>query len=328
MIATPECRNVPEGAGAVVGGRDQTGPLERLIRILVTLEEAEPRGLSTEDLIEIAGYGSAKDPHRQLNRDIGELKKIGWDIRNATDRGMAGRYRLYARDTRLRVELAPRHQVQLVRAALAAGATDFVDKLGDDLFDDDVGGHESLVRASEPQRSGYEALDKAAYATENRCVIRFVYKHQARAVHPHLIHPGASGWYLVGQEDGVASRVKRFVTDRMTNVVVDQPNTASVPDEITYEELNPITWEVDPPTDVVVRTAGEHELDVVRMLGTPVRRDADDDALTLTIPVTHRAAFRARLYELGERVRVLGPDDVRDEIIAELERFVQRQQLW
>ena len=34
--------------------------------------------------------------------------------------------------------------------------------------------------------------------------------------------------------------------------------------------------------------------------------------------MTHRAAFRARLYELGRRVRVLGPDDVRDEIIAEL----------
>ncbi|WP_162448765.1 WYL domain-containing protein [Phytoactinopolyspora mesophila] len=311
----------------MAGGRDQVGPLERLIRILVTLEEAEPRGLTTDDLIDIAGYGSTKDPHRQLNRDIGELKKIGWDIRNATERGSAGRYRLYARDTRLRVELAPRHQVQLVRAALAAGATGFLDKLGDDLLDFDVDENDPFVRTSEPHRAGHDALDKAAYATENRCRISFVYKQQPRVVHPLVIHPGASGWYLVGCEDGATS-VKRFVTDRMTHVVVDQPNSASVPEEITYEELNPITWEVDPPTDVVIKTASEHEPQVVMMLGTPIRREAGDDAVTLTVPVTHRAAFRARLYELGQRVQVLGPEDVRAEIITELERFVQRQRLW
>lgn len=310
----------------MAGGRDQIGPLERLIRILVTLEEAEPRGLSTDDLVEIAGYGSTKDPHRQLNRDVNDLRKIGWDIRNTTDRGTAGRYRLHARDTRLRVELAPRHGVQLVRAAIAAGDGSFLDKLGDDLFDSEPSPDASLVRANEPHLAGHDALDKAAYATENRCLITFVYKQKPRVVHPHLVHPGASGWYLVGHEDG-SSVIKRFVTDRMDRVVVDQPNTAVVPDDLSYDELNPITWDVDPPTDVVVETSAEHEPQVSMMLGASTSRESDGDTVTLTIPVTHRAAFRARLYELERRVRVLAPDDVRDEIMGELERFVQKQPL-
>jgi hypothetical protein len=34
--------------------------------------------------------------------------------------------------------------------------------------------------------------------------------------------------------------------------------------------------------------------------------------------VTHRRVFRYRLYELGTRVSVSSPDEVRQEIVAEL----------
>ncbi|NEE03763.1 WYL domain-containing protein [Phytoactinopolyspora halotolerans] len=294
----------------------------------MTLEAAEPRGLTTDDLIEIAGYGSARDPERQLNRDVTELKRIGWDIRNESGHGAAGRYRLHARDTRLRVEIEPQHQVQLVRAALAAGVGDeFVDRLGDDLFESEPPGDEPLVRTNEPHRLGHDALDKAAYAVENGCLMRFVYKQVRRVVHPYLVHPGASGWYLVGHEDG-SSTVKRFVTGRMTDVVVDGPDTAVVPEDVTYDGLNPITWEVDPPTAVVVETTEEYVPQAEMALGTPVAKETDDDGMVrLTIPVTHRAAFRARLYELGERVRIVESAEVREEIISELSRFLKRQPL-
>jgi hypothetical protein len=38
----------------------------------------------------------------------------------------------------------------------------------------------------------------------------------------------------------------------------------------------------------------------------------------LTLRVTNRSAFRTRVYALGTRVRVLGPDDVRQEITDQL----------
>jgi hypothetical protein len=49
-----------------------------------------------------------------------------------------------------------------------------------------------------------------------------------------------------------------------------------------------------------------------------MRREHAGDDVVLTIAVTHQAAFRQRLYGLGGRVEVLGPDRVRASIIAEL----------
>jgi hypothetical protein len=43
----------------------------------------------------------------------------------------------------------------------------------------------------------------------------------------------------------------------------------------------------------------------------------------LTVRVTNRSAFRTRIYALGTRVRVLGPGDVRNEIVDELTRLAE-----
>ena len=48
--------------------------------------------------------------------------------------------------------------------------------------------------------------------------------------------------------------------------------------------------------------------------GTRIELEVFRSGGTLTIPVTHRAAFRRRLYELGTRVRLLGPQEIRDEV--------------
>jgi hypothetical protein len=41
--------------------------------------------------------------------------------------------------------------------------------------------------------------------------------------------------------------------------------------------------------------------------------------------VTNRSAFRTRLYELGRRVELLGPDEMRREIVAELRRMAGQE---
>ncbi|RIQ31202.1 WYL domain-containing protein [Jiangella rhizosphaerae] len=293
--------------------------MERLTRLLLVLEAAEPAGLPASRLVAVGQYGagSAYDAQRQLARDITALTAIGWDIRNVAGPGVDAVYRLHARDTRLRVELAPEHQVELVRAALVAGDAGFRDRLGDLPEPDEAG----LVRSGAQPRATPDPLTEAAYAVERRCLIRFTYKGRPRVVRPLLVRPGASGWYLYGDEAG-SPAPKWFVTDRMSAVSVDPPVTAGPPREVTAEELNPITWRRDPRVDVVVETTAEHEPQVAAMLGPPARREADADTVRLTVPVTNRAAFRARLYELGRRVRVVSPQEVVDEIVAELRRFV------
>ena len=76
-----------------------------------------------------------------------------------------------------------------------------------------------------------------------------------------------------------------------------------------------MTWEVDQPIEVKLRTAPAYVRDVERWLGSPVRRTDGED---LFFRVTNRAALRARLYEMGPRVQLLGPEEVRREVLDDL----------
>ncbi|UMG91667.1 WYL domain-containing protein [Nocardioides sp. TF02-7] len=80
-----------------------------------------------------------------------------------------------------------------------------------------------------------------------------------------------------------------------------------------------MTWEIDPPVDVTLRTTTDFEPDVRRWLGPPAAVEPAGEDVVLRYRVTHRAALRARLYELGRRVVLVGPEDVRRELVAELE---------
>lgn len=308
----------------MAGGRDQLGPLERVTRILLALEAAEPVGVALGRLLEVAQFGGSEvHQARQLKRDIDGLNAEGWDIRNVAGSGEAAVYRVFARDNRLRVHLSPQHLAELARAAQIAGAEGFRANLGIDATNagDDAG--RSAELSSQYPRGATttdDTLDKAVHATAQHCLLSFTYKQRPRTVHPHGVYAGASGWYLVGNEDG-DDTVKQFVTDRMSEVTVGVPGSATARARVQRKQLNPLTWEVDEPTDIVVATTPDHEPEVERMLGVATHREIDDDEVRLTITITHRAAFRARLYELGLRAVVVAPDEVRDEVIAELEQL-------
>jgi hypothetical protein len=93
------------------GGRDQLGPIARLVRILVVLESAGLAGAGQQQLLDVARYGGgADDQRRALNRELRHLTDAGWDIRNVGDVGGDARYMLRARDIRLRVSLTREQQ--------------------------------------------------------------------------------------------------------------------------------------------------------------------------------------------------------------------------
>jgi hypothetical protein len=52
------------------GGRDQLGPIERLVRLLAVLESAGPVGAGQQQLLDVARYGGNHDDQRRaLNRE-------------------------------------------------------------------------------------------------------------------------------------------------------------------------------------------------------------------------------------------------------------------
>ena len=297
------------------GGRDQLGPIERLVRVLAILDGAGPAGATQDQLLEVAQYGGDNPDaqRRMLNRDIAHLNDAGWDIRNVADVGTNARYVLAARDIRLRVELSPGEQAELARVGRIAGVEKFAEYVGTDVNGD------GPAPGTQPHPVDFQ-LTLCLEAAARRRVVQFIYKGRPRTVHPRVVEPGPSGWYLAGWEQGSGIE-KRFVVDRMSRLVMDQPGTATAAQEERRGTLDPATWDVDPPVDVELETTGEFADQVKLSLRPVVGERTDGDTTVLTVRVTNRAAFRMRLYTLGARVRVLGPDDVRAEIVDELTRL-------
>lgn len=291
------------------GGRDQRGPMERLTQILFVLSRSPGRTATTERLLAHVGYGSdkAEDRRRQLSRDISHLTALGWEISAVGAEGEEGRYRLVAGDLRLRVDFPLEEQAELQRAARAAELSGSAEPLEDGF----------VVRAA-----GVGGLDEVQRAVQARCLLGFDYRGSRRLVHPHRVHLRPGGWYLRGRVDG-EDEVKTFRVDRMGRVELDQPGTAEVPPAESHLSIDPVAWQVDPPLVAVLATTPEHVPQVRAMLGggVPVTGSDGEPAVTdvpgevlLDVPVTNRSAFRGRLFELGSRVRLVGPPLLRDEI--------------
>jgi predicted DNA-binding transcriptional regulator YafY len=295
-------------------GRDQRPGMERLVRLLTILNSSE-LGVRADSLIAavLPGEAEAEAKHRALNRDIEQLNKLGWDIRNVARVGDDGLYRMYARDNRLRVHLTPAQRGQLLRAAIAAGRQDVARHL-----DDEARPNRDAAANTKP---GHE-LDLAQRAAAQRCLLRFDYRGHRRVVHPVRVHTGPSGWYLSGRENGQAV-TKEFVVARMSEVSLDDPGTASPTADATRPSLDPLSWLEDEPIDVTLEMDAEHLPLAENLLGPPSSRDSAGPTVRATWSVTNRAVFRWRVYELGTRVRVASPPALRQEIAAELLAIVE-----
>lgn len=302
-----------------VSGRDQRGPMERLVRIAAALHVNRRLGVDGETLAAIAGFDGV-DKGTQLKRELRHLENQGWQIENIAPPGDPARYRMTTVDNRLRVRLTPGQQAALRTAALVADRGDLVQRLGLPASSRPVEVAEPSLAAPTVAGARPEALTLVLDAVRARCVLRFGYKGLARVVHPESVRNQNGVWYLRGVPDAdlASGTVKTFVVSRMLDVASGAPGSAEPVEPARHHALHPMSWEVDPPIDVVLATSPAFEPDVVRWLGEPVARSVVGDEVAMTYRVTHRAALRARVYELGRRVRVVGPEEVRAEILEEL----------
>lgn len=292
-----------------LGGK-QRAPMERLVRLAAVLQRAGKRGVPAPDLLEIAGF-DGEDPVSQLGREFRHLRALGWQIDNIGGDGDTGVYRMVTVDNRLRVKLTPAQQAALLRAVLLANRDDLVERLG--LSDAERPADVVAATATEADQE----LSLVTQALRLGSVLRFRYGGSSRVVHPESVRTQNGTWYLRGREEG-GEIVKWFVVSRMSEVTADAAGSAVRPEFARRSGLDPMTWEIDPPVEVRLRAAAEYVPDVERRLGEPAATREVDGGAELDYVVTHRAALRSRLYELGPRVEVLGPDDVRAEMLDEL----------
>ncbi len=303
---------------ANASGRDQRTPMERLVRIAAVLQAAGERGVSGDRLAAVAGFAGA-DPGTQLSRELRHLARQGWQIDNVAAPGDPAVYRMTTVDNRLRVRLSPAQQAELRRAVLLADRGDLVARLG--LPDSSRPADVVMPAAAEAAARTPEALARVVDAVRDRRTLRFGYKGAPRLVHPESVRNQDGVWYLRAVEDAdrESGPVKTFVVDRMSGTETGAPGSAHPVRAAHHDGLHPLTWQVDPPVDVELETSPAFEPDVRRWLGEPVAVETGPgDVVRLRYRVSHRAALRARLNELGRRVRLVGPAEVRDEVIAAL----------
>lgn len=295
-------------------GRNQLKAMARLARILAVLDNADG-AVTAARLIEVAGYGEAA-PQDQLSADLRNLRSQGWQIDTVTGPGESGKYRMVSGDNRLIVKLSKEQRAALQRAVILANRGDLAKRLG-------------LEPQRLPQPVGAEVvphqksveLSKALLAVQSGSRIRFTYKGSPRVVHPGTVRYQNYQWYLSGIEDS-GDTIKHFAVGRMSDVSLDKPHTAAPVPDVQRLTLHPLRWEIDPPSQVTLRTTSDYVPDVVRWLRDPDAQRERDGVVDMTYTVTNRASFRARIYVLGPRVNVVGNDEFRDELLAELRTMV------
>ncbi len=281
---------------ARAAGRDQLKPMERLIRILICLADGDRRGVPIGRLLRMADLTEDTDATRaQLRRDLAVLRQGGWDIRNVAGDGEDGRYVLDARDNKLALLLTP-GEIAALREVWSAASVD---------------------HAKPPPFVG-----RLHHAVRDRSLTSFGYDGRRRVVHPDALYSTSSGWVLLAREQ-IADPPKEFVTPWIHDLAVDEPGTAGPLPELPAERLDPLRWQLDPPMRVRLGVPSPFVDDVLGLLrgaevvpAGPGETDLDETLVELV--VTNQATFRARLYALGLRVRVLEPASFVAEIVANL----------
>lgn len=302
----------------------QRTPFERLIMITNVLTEAGENGRSALALADSIGHVGTSDSKRdQLARDIRALRRAGIEISNVSALGEEARWVLRPQDSRVRLAFSDEERAELARAALLA-SEQRRDRLLAQVGPDGVPALDPAVavQATPPPQE----LDLLLHAVTSRCQITFTYSGKERRVDPAEVEHGPSEWWLRGWEHD-AGRTKTFTVSRMSDLQVALPGTAERRGGADHPSPDPLTWRVDEPIEARITCSGEYEAEVRSLLnaGGADLTDSVEDSheVEVRVTVTNRYLFLARIIELGARVRLAGPPELRDELRARLTAVIQ-----
>ena len=302
--------------------------LERLINLVAALLDAE-RPLTREELRHrVPGYADDDAAFRRaFERDKDTLRTMGIPIQiEVTDPAHpeeGSGYRIpkeeyYLRDPELDPdELAALHLAATTVRLEGAAGTEALWKLGGTLTSDEP---ELPAVAALP---GSEHLAVLFAAVAERRTVTFTYRGEERRVNPYRLAFRNGRWLLAGYDHGRAAD-RSFRLDRMTSAPVagdaggfERPPGAGGPPPPPWEmgDEEPVTAELLVDADQAhwaVTEIGE---------GGDVER-RDDGSVVLRLRVTNRDAFRTFALGFLDHAEVLGPPELRADMIDWLQELV------
>lgn len=293
------------------GGRDSLPALQRVVTVVSVLNAAGERGVPADELIEAAGYGGAQEGRReQLARDVRTLVRQGWVIDNIAPAGTSAVYRMSPGDPRIRLAFDEVERAQFQRAAQIAGVSS--SRVDESLSASGDAGEATELRRTLRLTAAYR-LELALHGHEHRCLLRFRYRDVDRVITPDAIWRQEGRWYLVGRTPGEGDQ-RNFRIDRMDDLRLDRPGSAEAPLADTAVGADPLTFADGPAVEAVVAVHPDHRRRTERSLGRAHTVVRDGGEVQLTITVVSHLTFLRRLCELDTRVRLVGPESLRQEL--------------
>lgn len=302
--------------------------LERLLNLTALLLET-PRPLSAQEIRERLGtYPDDTDSFRRaFERDKGDLREMGVPLEMQPVPGVVPQvdgYRIpkdryYLRDPDLTPDelAALRLAASLVRLD-GLSASEGLLKLGGLVGDADGG--VGLAVGSLPA-SGVAPLFGAI---TDRSSVRFAYKGEVRTVDPYRLDFQRGRWYLSGFDHGRgAERIYRL--DRFESPVEVLADRRFERPKVAEPGLRLEPWQLGAgePTQATVLVDAAQAPWIVQHLGPgAVVEERPDGAVVVTMTVTNRDNFRSFVLTFLDHAEVLGPDDLRADVVAWLERQV------
>jgi proteasome accessory factor B len=300
-------------------------PIERVTNLLTLLLERRHSLTLQQILDELEGqYPGAADSQRSMfERDKAMLRQIGVPIETEVLGGTQAGQTAYFIDRRkyelrdLHLDDDERHALQMAVATIRSDpGQEAVWKLGGSAVPS------SRVLAHVPQ---LDALPTLRAAIAERATVTFTYRDDQRTLDPYGLLLRKGYWYVIGL-DHVRGERRTFRVDRITgDVAVGGAGTFEVPAGFDPRGEFPIDPKRLGDDDSEPQTA---EVAVFGAVAGIVRAELGDEAVVgerpdgsvvFTVPCGNRDAFRGWLLGFGSDAEVIGPADVR----ADLVRWLQ-----
>ena len=299
---------------------------ERLLNLVALLTESV-RPLTFEDIVNrMSGQYPEKAEARRtaFEREKKILRKLGVPITMQTLSGAdAGKtaysidrseYRLIDFDL-TKDELSALQQAAAVVQIGTTWGKKAVQWLGGEVGDSQ---HFESARIDAQQ----PVLPTLWAAVANRREATFTYRSRVRVAHPYGLIARNGFWYLVAFDTARDMQVTYRVDRIEGDVALGDDNAFERPvdfDLATAYQRDPKFFPGSENDEAIVRLDPRIAPSVIRELGDDcVQAVRTDGFVDVSVPCGNRVAFKSWLYAMVDRAVVIGPENIRAEIISDL----------
>jgi len=306
---------------------------ERLLNLVIALL-ATPRYLSREQIRDLMpGYASAKNDEafqRMFERDKEDLRKMGVEIEvgpvDPTTSEMDG-YRIRPDDFYLpEIRLTPQESTLV---GLASSVWN------ESMLAHDVGQAIAKLRASgteisaepysflAPRLNAHEpGFDILWEALVTRAPVRFTYHGRHRRVRPWRMISRSGAWYLLGEDESAGTRMFRLSRIEDQPQIDGEPGSYELPGP---EVIQAACASLEPaPVASVLVAVRESAAGNLRRRGTPQTGKSPQGYELVSIPYARPDEIVSAICAAGPDALVAEPGEIRDQVIAQLRRVVER----